>query len=152
MNKLAIRLWMDGLNLNVILMFCRYDFAIRQPLHRHDSQSRTHQRLYWYVVVMLCNVWLANSSRAHGCIFLLKSLAKLGLELDLPCLWALNVNGMESQKRINPIIIDIHNWLLISIIQLWISIIQLWISIIHLWISMINYGHHNSIMDIHNSS
>ena len=41
---------------------------------------------------------------------------------------------VESQKRINPIIMDIHN-------QLWIAIIQLWISIIQLWISIINYGY-----------
>ena len=61
---------------------------------------------------------------------------------------------MESQKRINPIIMDVHNQLLISIInygyqlwismiQLWISMIQIWISIIKLWISIIrlNYGY-----------
>ena len=44
--------------------FRRYDFAIRKPLHRHDSQSRTYQRRYRHVVVMLCNVWLAERSRA----------------------------------------------------------------------------------------
>ena len=36
---------------------------MRQPLHRHDSQSRTYQRRYGHVIVMLCNVWLAESSR-----------------------------------------------------------------------------------------
>ena len=61
MNKLAIRLWMDGLNLNVIWMFCRYDFAIRQPLHRHDSQSRTYQRPYRHVVIIALQ-------RVIGCI------------------------------------------------------------------------------------
>ena len=40
MNKLAIQLWMDGLKLNVILMFFRYDFVIWQPLHRHESRSQ----------------------------------------------------------------------------------------------------------------
>ena len=39
-------------------------FAIQQALHRHDSQSRTYQQHYRHVVVMLCNVWLAESSRA----------------------------------------------------------------------------------------
>ena len=46
------------------ISFCRYDFAIRQPLHRYDSQSRTYQPRYWHVVVMLYKVWLAESSRA----------------------------------------------------------------------------------------
>ena len=55
---------------------------------------------------------------------------------------------MESQKRINRIIMDISiiNYgcqLRISMIQLWISIIQIWMSIIKLWISIIrlNYGY-----------
>ena len=55
--------WVDGFNLNVILMFCRYDFVIRQSLHRRDSQYRIYQRRYGHVVVMLCNVWLDESSQ-----------------------------------------------------------------------------------------
>ena len=55
--------WMASI-LIYIQWFCRYDFATRQPLHRHDTQSRTYQRHYRRVVVMLCNVWLAESSHA----------------------------------------------------------------------------------------
>ena len=54
--------WMASISM-YFLCFCRYDFAIRQPLHRHNIQPRTYQRRYWHVVVMLCNVWLAESSR-----------------------------------------------------------------------------------------
>ena len=31
---------------------------------RHDSLSRTYQRRYRHVVVMVCNIWLAESSHA----------------------------------------------------------------------------------------
>ena len=50
---------------------------------------------------------------------------------------------MKSQKRINPVIMDI-----IFMIELWISIIDIhnWIMDIHNWIMDI----YNWIMDIHN--
>ena len=53
--------------------------------------------------------------------------------------WASSPMFMDSQKRINPIIMDIHNW----IMDIHNSILD-----IHNWIMDI----HNSILDIHNSS
>ena len=62
MNKLAMRLWMDGLNLNVISV----DMILPYGSHCIDmtASPRTYQRRYRHVFVMLWNVWLAESSHA----------------------------------------------------------------------------------------
>ena len=65
--------------------FCRYDFAIRHPLHRHDSLSRTYQRRYRHVIVMICNLWLAESSRA-------------------PALWRHDHNADDQNKAVLPMV------------------------------------------------
>ena len=71
------------------LIFLPIWFCHTQPMYRHDSQSRTYQRRYGYVVAMLCNVWLAESSRApvlwrHDHNVDDQNMAVLGV--DLPCL------------------------------------------------------------------
>ena len=59
--------------------------------------------------------------------------------------------SMENQKRINPIIMDVHKWNMdipnwIMDIPYWIMDINNWIMDIHNWIMDIP----NGIMDIHN--
>ena len=61
-------------NFNV---FCRYDFATRQPLYRHNSQSRTYQRRYRHVVVMFATcVWLRCLVRLHCDVMITTSATK----------------------------------------------------------------------------
>ena len=59
----------------------------------YDSQSRTHQRRYRHVVVMLCNMWLAESSRA-------------------PALWRHDHNVGDQNMVVLPIVGVDSPWLL----------------------------------------
>ena len=61
-NKLTIRLWMDGFNLNVILIVLSIWFCHTAPIaSTWQSVLSTYQRRYQHVVVMLCNLWLARA-------------------------------------------------------------------------------------------
>ena len=66
-NKLTIRLCMDGLNLNVhVILFFFADMILSYGSHCIDmtASPRTYQQRHRHVVVMFCNVWLAESSSA----------------------------------------------------------------------------------------
>ena len=63
-NKLVIRLWIGGLDLNVILMLYADLILPHGSLCIDMTSPRTYQRRCRHVVVMLYNVWLAESSRA----------------------------------------------------------------------------------------
>ena len=88
MNKLVIWMWMDCLNLNVILMFLLIWFC-----HTAVIESTWQPVQNQHLVVMLCNVWLAESSRAsalwsHDHNIETKTWWSCwSLEVDLVCLW-----------------------------------------------------------------
>ena len=92
-DKLAIRLWMEGLDLNVILIFLPIWFAIWQPVHRRDSQSQNLSTALPTLGCHALHVWLAESSRVptlwrhdHN-IDDQNMVVLLIIGIDLPCLW-----------------------------------------------------------------
>ena len=127
------QLWISIINygyqlwISIIIGFMRFWLSM-------ESQKRIIQ--LWISIIQL---WISIIEIWISIIQLLISIIQLWIFISQ--LWTSIIIGfmrfsIESQKRINPVSMDIHNSLWISTIQSW----QLWISIIRL-IMMINYGY-----------